>query len=368
MSSSALIINILIGYGALQAFFIALILLRSTGKSLFNRLFAALLIIEGFTLIERLLFETELINDLPHLLGISHPISFIKPPLMLFMARAITNVQFRLKRKHLLQLIPFGLMLCLNLPFYLSAGPDKLNMVRNFMEKVPSYQSFDFYFTLSFFGYIGIYIALALRLLRQFRHLVKNHILVNWYRTILLAYSGFLMMHLLYFMVQPIIQSNFAIINNVSMLAMTFIIQAIALKMMGQSHLLQIKTTDLGDLQQRQVHEELIINKFEQDKIYLDDELNLQVFATAISLSPAHVSKIINQKFNCSFTKLVAQYRVKEAKRIIQDSNDASSIKLINVAFQAGFSNKVSFYRAFKEFEQKSPTEYLNVIKKQQKK
>jgi len=366
MTNSSSIINILILYGALQAFFISLVLLIPKNRSLFNKLFSSLLIIEGIILFERLLVETAIINSVPHLLGISYPISFLKPPLILFMAYTITDRNYEIQKKSYLHLMPFGLMLILNLPFYFMSGTEKLNWVKEFMEKIPSYQSFDFYFTLSFFLYIGIYIFLALKILTRFRLQVLNNATVNWYRFILIAYSIFLLIHLFYFALQPLGGLNFGLINQLSMLVMTFIIQSIAFKLIGKSTLLSSTPPDLSDLQKRKENEDLIIAQFEQNKIHLIDDMNLQKFAESVGLSISDVSLIINQKFNISFKKLVAFYRIKEAKDLIQQS-DKTKVRLIDIAYQSGFNNKVSFYRAFKEFEQTTPSDYLQSVKKHKK-
>jgi len=100
--------------------------------------------------------------------------------------------------------------------------------------------------------------------------------------------------------------------------------------------------------------------------VYLDDTLTLQKFSDAVALPHAYVTELINQKFNCSFKKLVGQYRLNEAKSLMVKENDAT-VKLIDIAFQVGFNNKVSFYRTFKEFEGVSPSEYLEKLKKQEK-
>lgn len=361
MTTTSLIINILITFGTCQAFFIAYILLKSE-RTLFKKLFATLLIIEGITLFERLLVETELINSIPHILGISHPISFLKPPLMLFMALAITIQHYRLSKKSYLHFIVFILMLFLNLPFYFLSGAEKLETVAGFMSKIPSYQSFEFYFILSFFAYIGVYIFFSIKKLQQFKNQVTNNVLVNWYYTVLMGYSAFLVLHLIYFTIQPIGQYNFALVNQISMLIMTFIIQSVAYKLIDKSVIFNSKPPNLDDLEKRRKDEKLIINKFETDKIYLDDNLSLKTFSKSVLLPPAYVSEIINQKFNCSFKKLVNQYRLNEAKKIVQKNKD-SKLKLIDIAFESGFNNKVSFYRAFKEFEGISPSEYLEKIR-----
>ena len=336
------------------------------GKNLFKQLFSALLIIEGLILLERLLVETELINTIPHCLGVAYPISFLKPPLMWFMALAITVKGFRLSKKMYLHFIPFLGMLLLNLPFYFLSGEEKLAFVRDFMEKVPTYQSFDFYFSLSFFAYIGIYIFWSIKKLDRFRLHVTNNLLVNWYRVILISYSVFLLLHLIYFVAQPIGQLNLAWVNQMSMLAMTFIIQSIAFKIVDRSLLFNAKPPDLSDLEKRKTHENLILKMLEEEKIYLDDTVTLQKFSQAASLSPSYTTELINQKFNCSFKKLINQYRLKEAISLMEKSN-GSKIKLIDIAFQAGFNNKVSFYRAFKEFEGFSPSEYLKKLRAQEK-
>ena len=366
MTLTSLVINILIAYGACQAFFIALIVFKSESNALFRKSFTSLLVIEGITLFERLLVETELISSFPHLLGVSYPISFIKPPLLLLMTLAITIKSFRWSKKMYLHFIPFGLMLLFNLPFYFLSGSQKIEMVEGFMNKIPSYQDFDFYFSLSFFVYIGIYIFISIKKLNQFRVQVTNNTLVNWYRIILMSYSTFLVLHLIYFLIQPIGQYNFALINQLSMLAMTFIIQSIAFKLIDKSAIFNSKVPDLSNLDKRTAHENLILEKFESDKVYLDDGISLRKFSEIVSLPPPYVSEIINQKFNCSFKKLVNQYRLAEAKSIIKKSN-GTNIKLIDIAFQAGFGNKVSFYRTFKEFDNISPSEYLEKVKNQEK-
>lgn len=359
------IINFLIAYGTCQAFFIALILLKSD-RTLFKKLFATLLIIEGIILFERLMVETDLINSVPHFLGIGHPISFLKPPLLLFMTLAITVQHFKLTKKHYWHFLGFGFMLLLNLPFYFLSGAEKLATVEAFMSEIPSYTSFTFYFTLSFFVYIGLYMYASLRKLKAFKIQVRNNSLVNWLYIILMGYTLFLILHLIYFIFQPLAGYNFALVNQVSMLAMTFIIQSIAYKIIDKSIIFNNKPPNLNNLDQRKIDEKTIINALQKDKIYLNDELSLSTFARSVDLSTSHVSEIINQKFNCSFKKLINQYRLEEAKTRLQQNQDPS-IKLIDIAFQSGFNNKVSFYRVFKEFEGVSPSEYLENIKREKK-
>ncbi|MEP0044785.1 MAG: AraC family transcriptional regulator [Reichenbachiella sp.] len=359
----ALMLSFLIAFGACQAFFISLVLLSGKDKTSFRRFFAWFLIIEGITLFERLLVGSGLIDAVPHLIGISYPISFLKPPLLLFMAFVLVNGQFKLRKVHYLHFIPFVILLVFNLPFYAMAPDAKLDMVRAFMNKVPSYQSFDFYLSLSFFFHIGIYMYMAIRVLREFKTLVKNNALVNWYLTVLFSYSYFLLAHFIYFIFSPLGWMKFPTFNQISMLIMTFIIQSIAYKLINRSSVFNSKRKpELSDLDKYKQTEQRIKNKFETDKIHLDDTLNLEAFAQSVGESTSYVSELINQRFGCSFKNLLAQYRLEEAKTLMRNTR-MDEIRLIDIAYGSGFNNKVSFYRTFKSQTGYSPSEYLREIK-----
>ncbi|MEO1033092.1 MAG: helix-turn-helix domain-containing protein [Bacteroidota bacterium] len=362
---TSLVINALIVFGTFQAFFIAFILLKSN-RTLFKSLFAALLVVEGIILMERLLVETQIIRDLPHLLGIAYPISFLKPPLILLMTSSIVVQNFRLLHKHLWHLSGFAFIGLLNIPFYFLSGSEKLATVETFMNQIPSYSSFMFYFYLSFFAYIGIYVYLSIKKLRIYHLQISNNDLVNWLYKVLLGYSLFLILHLIYHLIQPIGKYNFALFNQLSMLAMTFIIQSIAYKIFDKSTIFKNKTQILSNTSDRLEYKNIIINKLVNDKAYLDDSLSLLSFSNSVNISSSIVSEVINQTFNCSFKRLINKYRLAEAKSIIENKKD-DKIKLIDVAFDSGFNNKVSFYRAFKELEGISPSSYLEKVKKHKK-
>lgn len=360
-----MLIKALIIYAACQAIFIALILLRPQNKTTFNRAFALLLIVEGLILIERLMVETGAISAVPHLLGIAYPISFLKPPLMLAMAYSITENEFKLSKKAYLHLIPFVLILALNTPFYFLSGADKLEFVNAFMNKVPSYDSFEFYFVLSFFIYIGIYVFLAIRKLDRVRAHVTNNALVNWLYFVLVAYVILLSVHLIYYLIQPLFELSLGPVNELSMLAMALIIQSVAFKLMDKSMLLNARKPDIISSDVAGKMELLIEEKFKIDKVHLDDSLTLRSFAEMVSLSPQDVTRFVNQKYGYNFKKLVNRYRLDEAKQLMRRMQNGDQ-RLIDIAYQSGFNNKVTFYRVFKELEGISPSAYLQNMKKKE--
>ncbi len=357
-----LLFTILVAFGTFQALFMALVLLGGRRKGLAKPLFAILLLIEGITLLERLLADTSLIESFPHLLGVSYPLSFIKPPLILWTAKAVIDQNFRFDRRDLYHLIPFLLMFLLQIPFYLSPAAEKLAFVRAFLEKVPTYSSFDFYLSLSFFAYIGIYLVLTLRLLRDYRRHIKNNYLANWDYRILLLYTLVMGINLVYFLILPSGLLEAPVFHKISMLVMSFLIQSVAYSFFSQSEIFsQQVQADLSQLEQRRIDEIRIKALFEGEKIHLDDTLNLDQFAAKLQLPKKYVSDLINQSMGCSFKELLNTYRIEEALQIMQQ-NIAPKKSLIDIAYSCGYTNKVSFYRSFKKKMGVAPSEYYQKL------
>lgn len=361
-----LVFHILIAFGVLQAFLLCFILLTKR-RNRSTTIFAIFLIIEGITLFERLIAETGLMKDLPHFLGISYPISFLKPPLLFFLTYSIVTPNFNLKKSHFSHLVPFLLMLLLNSPFYFLKATEKVEVVSSFINYVPTYASFNFWFFLSFFMYIGIYLFLSLKKLREYRNHIKNNAIANWFLNVLYLYSGFLLISLVHFGLRPTGKFEFSFINETSMLLMTFLIQSVAYQFLSKSMLLTAThdrfIDDVDRLKKVNAH---IKDKLEKEKVYLEDTLSLTEFASSLGLSKKYTSKVINQSFGTSFKRLVNHYRVEEVKSLM-DSQKGTDVLLIDLGLRSGFNNKVSFYRTFKEHTGKSPSKYYNelLVKKQ---
>ena len=94
-------------------------------------------------------------------------------------------------------------------------------------------------------------------------------------------------------------------------------------------------------------------------KLYLNASMKLADLANLIEISPHHLSRVINENYGGSFLDFMNKYRVEEAKRILSDDKK-ESFKMLAVAIDAGFGNKVSFYKNFKKFTGNLPTEFRN--------
>ncbi len=361
MIDLSFILQALIAFGAFQAVFLSFIFFTRKKGGLPDRFLALFLSIEGITLIERLLAETKLIESFPHLLGISYPINFIKPPILFLMTLAIIHPKFKLKPKHVYHAIPFVMMLLMNIPFYGMAATDKLAYVANFISYVPAYSSFDFWFFISFYLYIGTYLWLSIVKLKSFQQHVKNNRHANWYYSVLRLYFIGLSVGFIYYLIRPSGWVEIPLFNLISMLVMTFLIQSIAYNFITKNNLFNSHTSPvLADVDKRTKDVKIIRDKLEVEKVFLDDTLTLASFSESLDLSKKYVSDLINQRLGYTFREAINYYRVEEAKKMIHDGNREEH-GLIQIGMKSGFNNKVSFYRTFKRFTGKSPSEYAEM-------
>jgi AraC-like DNA-binding protein len=94
---------------------------------------------------------------------------------------------------------------------------------------------------------------------------------------------------------------------------------------------------------------------FEQEHVYRDQDLSLSRLAEHLELSSHQVSELINTQLDTSFPRLVRQYRVEAAKRMLIDEPRAS---VLSVGLSVGFNSQSTFYSAFKDVIGTVPSRY----------
>ncbi|WP_232827488.1 helix-turn-helix domain-containing protein [Winogradskyella aurantiaca] len=96
----------------------------------------------------------------------------------------------------------------------------------------------------------------------------------------------------------------------------------------------------------------------EDDKAYLNPELNLQDLAKMAQMTRAQLSGVINSGFHQNFNDFVNSYRVNAFKEMLKN-NKQEQLSLVGIAHECGFNSKATFNRVFKKITNYSPSEYL---------
>lgn len=100
-----------------------------------------------------------------------------------------------------------------------------------------------------------------------------------------------------------------------------------------------------------------IIRLMEKEKLYQEPELTLQQLAEKLGAPAYQVSQTINEGMNKNFYDLVNDYRVQEAKRLLNDM-ESCNYTILSVGFEAGFNSKTTFNTVFKKFTGLTPSAY----------
>ena len=112
---------------------------------------------------------------------------------------------------------------------------------------------------------------------------------------------------------------------------------------------------DVEDVQLiQQVHE--LIKK---DKIFKDLDLSLDSLSKQINVNRNYLSKAINRTTGKNFNTYINEYRIKEAIKIMSDAK-SDFISLDAIALEVGFSNRTTFYQAFKKVTGLTPSDFRN--------
>ncbi|MCK5775871.1 MAG: AraC family transcriptional regulator, partial [Bacteroidales bacterium] len=101
-----------------------------------------------------------------------------------------------------------------------------------------------------------------------------------------------------------------------------------------------------------------------QNKPYLDAEICLQDLANKIQLSRHQLSALINNEKDMNFYEFINSYRVEEIKKLMSMPEN-KAIKLLSLAYDAGFNSKSSFNRIFKQSTGTTPSAYFSSLDKE---
>lgn len=103
----------------------------------------------------------------------------------------------------------------------------------------------------------------------------------------------------------------------------------------------------------QKIHETL-----QEYELFKDNELTLLKLAKAVGVSSHLLSEVLNVHMKTSFYELLNHYRLTSALDMLE--NKPQSLSIIDIAFSAGFNNKNTFYRVFKERTGVTPSTYLS--------
>jgi ligand-binding sensor domain-containing protein/AraC-like DNA-binding protein len=99
------------------------------------------------------------------------------------------------------------------------------------------------------------------------------------------------------------------------------------------------------------------------EKVYRDETISLNSLAEKLSIPRHHLSWILNENLKRSCRDFINYYRIEEVKEKLKSPEKARK-KITTLANEVGFNAMTAFYKAFKKFTGKTPTQYQKEVKK----
>lgn len=342
-----------------------LFLFKSKGDRLANKLLSGYTFLFSFELLNNCLrWSGELYTSRFIHLDLTHfPLWVIYGPLVYLYCRNVLS-KSRYKTADLLFLIPPVGIIVLLAPFYLLETDKKLQVVKDG-------QTWDY----ALFPSFAIWLVIALMFFYAFltyfrfaRHANIGFREHKWLKWFVGSYVGFASAFALY-----IVLVRFGLMDPsydyLIDLGIVFFIGMLTFFGFVQPEIFEGKTikevipfikykkTGLSPALSLEMKQKLL-DIMQREKPHLNNELRLDDISRLMNLSRNHTSQIINEHFNLSFFDFVNRYRIKEAKKLLMQNHE-NRLTMTQIAYDVGFNNRASFYKAFKKFTDFNPSDYI---------
>jgi AraC-like DNA-binding protein len=95
-----------------------------------------------------------------------------------------------------------------------------------------------------------------------------------------------------------------------------------------------------------------------EKKLYKQFDINLQLLSAELNSNSSYISQAINHGLGMRFNDYINQFRVEEAKRQLQSSEN-KHLTIEAISELCGFKSKSTFFRAFKKETGLTPKKFL---------
>ncbi len=357
-------------YVAFIGVFISIVLnLRKRSNKTANLLMSAFVLIHSFFIIHLGLYFMNYEYYLPHILYMSTGFSFLYGPLIYFyFKRVALNYHFRII--DIWHLVPTVLLVVLLFPIYNLPEEEKLRIVVH--EERPYLTLISITKLISLLVYGTLVIRMYLKSIKKNGYFSK--IVFVWQRNIVIFCSVYIIAYTIYSIL--IIQHIF------SGFLFYFQIVAMALLVLYVSYTAFVQPSIFGNLKSFRSKYSEVYDKYKksgltkslslelkgkllyllnEERIYRQNDITLQKLAESLETTRHNASQIINEHFDLNFFELINKYRIEEAKELLKGERD-KNFTIIDVAYEVGFNNKVTFNKSFKKYNQITPSEYIKSL------
>ncbi len=219
---------------------------------------------------------------------------------------------------------------------------------------------------------VMIYLVLSFRLVQSYQHSLLNNVSytelidLRWVNQFILVAAGSFVLILVFVIAGMLVGGKFAPLRWTEPRAFILLIYSGVLYWLSISGFKQAQTRQVLNITEEPSEPDAgqlskVIQKLhsiiEAGKLYRNPELALSDLSASAAISERVISNAINQELGKNFFQFINEYRVEEVKELLKDpAND--HLKILSLAYDAGFNSKASFNRVFKSYTGLTPKAY----------
>ncbi len=372
--------SVVIVLGIVHGFIVALALfLNKKGKPA-TLMLALLVLVLLWHHLQSISIYLNFFKSFPHFYGADLGSLFLIGPLFYLYIGFVTSSRQKLKPRDTFHFLPFLLTIIIHPVIFLS-GQKKVQLIIDWLTATrydnphlrQAFLADDIIFALESVHMI-IYFALAVFVLHKYSKSLKQFLSSyhqQHYKWLLVLTISMLVVISVSFILQKslylVLKYYYYSLDYIYILPMTLFIYVLGFYGLRSpilfSHNLDFRRNEdkyrgssLTNEKAEQLRNQLELY-LEEKKPYLVADITLADMADYLEIPSNHLSQVINEKLGFSFFDLINTYRINEAKRRLQDDAYRAD-KLLKIAYDCGFSNKVSFNNYFKKLTGVTPSDY----------
>ncbi|MFT5435663.1 MAG: AraC-like DNA-binding protein [Ulvibacter sp.] len=360
-------------FSSLIGFFIFILLLVKKQKDKVAAfLIAGFVFINAVFIFQIFLFLTNLKFRTPHVLYLASISIYLYGPLIYFYFKRIT-LNYKFKKRDLIHFLPTVLILMVFIPIFLLPAQEKLNI----MLDVGSFDARPYkLFTVSTkILSLVIYGSLLLRLYLKTKEKIQlfTPVVRGWLRSMVIFVEFYVVSYLVYGILIMQVNPVYNFLFHIQVGAIATMVLYIGYNSYLRPNMFakdqkvlklaknKYKKSSLTPSFSQELKEKLIY-LLETEKVYKRSNINLDYLAEKLDTTRHNTSQVINENFNVSFFELINTYRIEETLKILKNDTE-KGMNIIEVAYEVGFNNKVSFNKSFKKHLSQTPSQYIGTLR-----
>ncbi len=321
------------------------------------------------------------------------PLVLSIPPALFLYIEALTVEGFEFTRKKLRHFYPAIFILILNLVFY-GTLPDKekfLFVVKGYLldfskESIHMRIVYEIKKFTDIIYYVQIVVYIILMIISFKRHKnnieryfsYKEGISLNWLKIFIIIFIILSSLDAFENILSLQLRKYWEIIDAIEIILYVYFLGYFGIKQMliysnetpvaQKNENIEQKNNLKNNIQDKYINSPLSetqkseiikgINYFmEQEKLFLNNKLTIDVLSDKLKTNKKYLSQTINETYKKNFYSFVNEYRIKEAEKLLK-SIESKKLSIEGIAKSVGFNSKSSFNSAFKKYTGLTPSSY----------